>query len=1393
LIRLYRLLKFKARLLAYTTLLLVAVYVVAARVALSLLPDYRADLERYLSEQLGFPVEIQSLSGSWTGFDPIVRIDGISINGPEQILIERVHLRAAVLRSLLARAPRLRAINVESSSINLRRAQSGDWLIAGIPVKPSDGEEGEALNLEFLSLFDGADIALSDVMLSVTDQQGKRRNWRLPGVALGYKGDSVFASGQVLQPEGLQPLLAFSLEGQGVGSTNSLAGTIYLEVRSSEFFDELITIYEWQSISIQDVDASGRVWLDFSAQGLTAVQGNLQLREMNWRVAETSLPPLSNLATDFQWLADGDMGRLSLTNLGFDWKGSPCAPSNILVQAIQNSGMAMTSADVTTQSDGKLDESESAKAGTPVSGQADATSESDIPGGSTGKATAVDSTTATESVMPVEAEKPDALSETPVSNVESDMERSTRIFVDQVDVGCVSDMAVALEVTSRRLQDRLEVSEPRGKLANVNVLLGPAAGNASGFRMQAELEDVGVSAFESTPSGKAIDGYIEAEGNSGSVHFKSRSFQIGFPTLYLDPFVTREAEGAVSWRIDGDNIDVFSEGLRLYMPDDSLIYGDFGLHLNDEEAEDYLSLMIAVQDVSFTQAPDLVPYHAVGGDLHDWLKKALVEGVVRKGIYVGYGVIEDVSPDNSFTSSIHLEAQEGMLRFAEEWPLLKQLDADIFLQDEDLKIQASRASIQEQILSGLHAEMPPAPDGSHQTLQIVANTRVSAAQRGYWLKESPLREPLETIDSQLDIQGDVLIDLGLQVPMNSEYPVGYDVLANLDNNDIHHIDTGLDLRAASGSLRVSSAQGVTAEKISGTLLGHKTDVSIRSRMELTRDESANAENLSADAKASGENGVLDKPASQRSQNPPDENRIAETRIAFVGHMALETLFDRYELDSIPGFSGGFDYNAELVLPVASESDTEFRLSSRLQGVSRDWPEPLKKQPGDEEPLDIRVLIKSDRLLVNADVQTFGGLPVKSELLFTDRQLSFGQVLVGDVDVPDSAVDGMAIHASLKHVMLAPWLDFIAAQETDKVNEGVLKRVHLTADTVSAFGQDFDTVDAVLNPTRDGWGVMLVGPDIQGNIALGTNERPLKVELETLTLVNPDQGESPDETAAEEFDPRTLPELEFAVQDLNIDGEKLGAWSARIEPNKEGAIFRDISGQLSGSRLTGQLNWKYSSGQSNTILTLDLNGGDFDPLIQSLGWPSMVSSKRYTSNLALVWPGSPGDLDKGRLSGTIALKLEDGALKTADEKTGALRLFGIFNADTITRRLKLDFSDLYKSGISYDELSLSASMDQGRLTLDEPLKIDGPSSKYQITGSADLGKETLDMSMRVELPLSQNLPLAALLLGAPQVGGAVWLIDKILGEPLSRITTASYLITGTFSDPKLELKKVLNAK
>ena len=134
----------------------------------------------------------------------------------------------------------------------------------------------------------------------------------------------------------------------------------------------------------------------------------------------------------------------------------------------------------------------------------------------------------------------------------------------------------------------------------------------------------------------------------------------------------------------------------------------------------------------------------------------------------------------------------------------------------------------------------------------------------------------------------------------------------------------------------------------------------------------------------------------------------------------------------------------------------------------------------------------------------------------------------------------------------------------------------------------------------------------------------------------------------------------------------------------------------------------------------------------------------------------------------------------------LRLFGILNIETITRRLQLDFLDLVQPGVAFDSVDAEATLSGGILTFNPELSMRGPSSSFRLTGVADLATQSLNQTLEVDIPLTNNLPLASVLLGAPQIGGAIYLVEKAFGRKIIKVGKTDYRIEGSFDDPSVSL-------
>ncbi|MDT4877002.1 hypothetical protein D3C84_589290 [compost metagenome] len=137
---------------------------------------------------------------------------------------------------------------------------------------------------------------------------------------------------------------------------------------------------------------------------------------------------------------------------------------------------------------------------------------------------------------------------------------------------------------------------------------------------------------------------------------------------------------------------------------------------------------------------------------------------------------------------------------------------------------------------------------------------------------------------------------------------------------------------------------------------------------------------------------------------------------------------------------------------------------------------------------------------------------------------------------------------------------------------------------------------------------------------------------------------------------------------------------------------------------------------------------------------------------------------------------------------ALRVFGLLNFNSIGRRLRLDFSDLLGKGLAYDRVKGLLVGSEGRFVTREPIKLEGPSSGLELDGTMDLAADRIDAKLLVTLPVSTNLPLAALIVGAPAIGGALFVVDKLLGDKVARFASVQYKVQGSWKNPKITFDK-----
>jgi len=83
-----------------------------------------------------------------------------------------------------------------------------------------------------------------------------------------------------------------------------------------------------------------------------------------------------------------------------------------------------------------------------------------------------------------------------------------------------------------------------------------------------------------------------------------------------------------------------------------------------------------------------------------------------------------------------------------------------------------------------------------------------------------------------------------------------------------------------------------------------------------------------------------------------------------------------------------------------------------------------------------------------------------------------------------------------------------------------------------------------------------------------------------------------------------------------------------------------------------------------------------------------------------------------------------------------------------------------------------------------LQLDGPSARVVMRGEADLKHETQRLNVTVQPELGGSAALGIAVVN-PLAGVATLLAHKVLQNPLNKIFSFEYLVTGKWDDPKVE--------
>lgn len=307
-------------LLAAVAAVLLAVYVVLAGKALSLLPERRAELAAWVGMRLGMRVEIDRIEGEMHLLTPEVRLRGVRLylagedplaNGDEPALVApHIDARIDVLSTLLARRPVLQLLRVEGVALTVMEGEDGRFRVKGFPFDVEDPRAAEKLQQALTVLYRQRTIVVARSQVTLESA-------RLPVTAIEdislhahNDGDRHLLAGSATVQGGSRVPLSFVLHFSGRPMLPAeLSAQLYLRARPFAA-ENWLPRRDVGPLMVDSLAAGGEAWVDIDGLRVSRVRGVLRADSVALSLLEgDKVEGLLGLSAQFRWDAQAEIGR----------------------------------------------------------------------------------------------------------------------------------------------------------------------------------------------------------------------------------------------------------------------------------------------------------------------------------------------------------------------------------------------------------------------------------------------------------------------------------------------------------------------------------------------------------------------------------------------------------------------------------------------------------------------------------------------------------------------------------------------------------------------------------------------------------------------------------------------------------------------------------------------------------------------------------------------------------------------------------------------------------------------------------------------------------------------------------------------------------------------------
>lgn len=949
----------------------------------------------------------------------------------------------------------------------------------------------------------------------------------------------------------------------------------------------------------------------------------------------------------------------------------------------------------------------------------------------------------------------------------------------RLDLARLRQVAESLPI-SAQMRQQLDRAAPSGLLEKLKAHSLIVGDDIAEYSAQGTFKDFSIRSDDGLKFVKGLSGSVDMTHQGGKLVLNSERSVLAAPNvLPVNEVPLDQLSGQISWKKTVDLLSVKVKNLQLRNADlqaeaNGTWSGEISPAASEKDKAGTIDMKIVFDYAKSDSGWKYIPLSA-SPDISKWAKAAVSGGTISgfriemAGRVWGmpYGAPEvGAAPGSSAAVGapgkfyLGFETKNLTVKYADGYPPLENLDASFDMNQNQIQIVANRGQINGMKFSMIKAGMADVSAyENHLVISGQAEGPTSSAVS--FLKDTPLSDHIHHFADDMSAEGKGKLDIAVDLNMVKASDVKVQGQYSFLNDRLTVVPGAPSVSAVNGTIKFSEST-IDSHDLQGQWSGEPLSIRIA-----TDDKGAN---ISASGRAN----------------------VAELR-----HYYDLPLFDQ--------LSGKADWQAKVFM---QGGKIDLNITSDLKGVASSLPDPFNKSAS--SALALSVSRQSAPLTGRRGTDgvsqiwrmTLGNAIAATLGANAKGQIVRGKVLLGSGQAQTLTDQPGLQLESLKPVDLDFWLKAVSAGGNRQANAAKSRRVSkvplaisVKAPLVKAFGRKFQDVKANVQTVADHTAIQMGSRELQGQIdwyppgtSDGGDRGLLQGRLTKLDLTAATDSQPGASSLKQEI--QSLPDLSLKVDELFWQGKPWGKLNFRARNQKIGQSqsWRVDPFLLEGPDLkfNGRLNWVVQTGKTNapvnlTSMDFKLNSPQVGNLLTKLGFPGTV--KRGTANMEgqVSWPATPFGFDPATLSGNFKMSAKDGQFSKMDPGVG--RLLGLLSLQSLPQRFSLDFRDIFSEGLAFESIQGRFDIRDGLMKTAD-LEMDTPSAVVLMSGETNLANQTQDVMVTVRPALSNSVALGVTVLN-PIVGAVTFAAQKVLGDPLGKVFSFKYHITGTWSDPLVD--------